>query len=214
MTVALSKGESVSLSKEAPGLIAITVGLYWRVRVPADARRGMRRPRHAQRGMRRPRLGWNPRVTADALLDIDASVFVCGEDGKVRSDADFIFYNNMTGLGGAVQHAGESSWGDDEQIKIDLSKIPDDVERLVFAATIHDADARKQSFGQVGNAFMRVYNNDDDQDLVRYDLLECFSSETAVIFGEICRATAPSGRSRPWARASLAASNTWPRRMA
>lgn len=160
MPISLAKGGNVSLSKEAPGLTAITVGL-----------------------------GWDPRVTDGTEFDLDASVFICNDAGKVRSDADFIYYNNKTGLGGAIQHMGDNRTGagdgDDEQVKIDLSKIPDDVKKLVFAVTIHEADARKQSFGQVGNAFMRVVNDADGKELAKYDLSEDYSTETAMIFGEI-----------------------------
>lgn len=162
MPISLAKGANVSLSKEAPGLAAITVGL-----------------------------GWDPRVTDGTEFDLDASVFICGEDGKVRSDADFIYYNNKSGLGGAVQHAGDNKTGagdgDDEQVKVDLSKVPADVKKLVFAVTIHEADVRKQSFGQVGNAFMRVSNDADGKELAKYDLSEDYSTETAMIFGEIYR---------------------------
>lgn len=162
MAVSLSKGGNVSLTKEAPGLTAITVGL-----------------------------GWDARVTDGAAFDLDASVFICGEDGKVRSDTDFVFYNNKTGAGGAVQHTGDNTTGegdgDDEQVKVDLSKVPTEVKKLVFAVTIHEAESRNQNFGQVSNAFMRVVNSVGGSVLAKYDLSEDYSTETAMIFGEIYR---------------------------
>lgn len=162
MAVSLNKGANVSLSKEAPGLTSITVGL-----------------------------GWDPRVTDGLEFDLDASVFVCGEDGKVRSDSDFIYYNNKLGLNGAIEHTGDNVTGDgdgdDEQVKINLTTIPADVKKLVFGVTIHDASARKQSFGQVSNAFMRVVSDNGGVELAKYDLSEDYSTETAMIFGEIYR---------------------------
>lgn len=162
MPVSLSKGGNVSLSKEAPGLSAITVGL-----------------------------GWDARVTDGADFDLDASAFLLGETGKVRADADFIFYNNKTSSDGSVVHQGDNRTGagegDDEQVFIDLSKIPADVQKVSFAVTIHDAETRKQNFGQVSNAFIRVVNKADDKEIVRYDLSEDYSIETAMIFGELYR---------------------------
>lgn len=162
MAVSLSKGGNVSLSKEAPGLKNVIVGL-----------------------------GWDPRATDGKEFDLDASVFICGEDGKVRSDVDFVFYNNKTGADGSVEHQGDNKTGegegDDEQIKIDLSKVPADVKKLAFAVTIHDAESRQQNFGMVSNAFMRVVNAEDDNELARYDLSEDYSVETAMIFGEVYR---------------------------
>lgn len=162
MAVSLSKGGNVSLSKEAPGLMNIIVGL-----------------------------GWDPRATDGKEFDLDASVFICGEDGKVRSDADFIFYNNKVGADGAVEHQGDNKTGegegDDEQVKIDLSKIQADVKKLAFSVTIHEAASRQQNFGMVSNAFMRIVNSADGKELARYDLSEDYSTETAMIFGEVYR---------------------------
>lgn len=162
MAVSLSKGGNVSLSKEAPGLTQVLVGL-----------------------------GWDARVTDGTDFDLDASVFVCGEDGKVLSDDHFIFYNNKTSPDGSVAHTGDNRTGegegDDEAVKIDLSKVPAEVKKLVFAVTIHDAAARNQNFGQVANAFMRVVNQDGDKEIARYDLSEDYSVETAMIFGEVYR---------------------------
>ena len=162
MAISLSKGGNVSLSKEAPGLANVIVGL-----------------------------GWDPRVTDGAEFDLDASVFVCGEDGKVRSDADFIFYNNKKSADGAIEHLGDNrsgeGEGDDEQVKIDLSKVAADVKKLVFGVTIHDGATRGQNFGQVSNAFMRIVNAAGEQEIARYDLSEDYSVETAMIFGEVYR---------------------------
>ena len=162
MAVSLSKGGNVSLSKEAPGLKGVVVGL-----------------------------GWDARATDGADFDLDASVFVVGENGKVRSDSDFIFYNNPKTSDGSVEHLGDNRTGegegDDEQVKIALDSVPADVKRLVFAVTIHEADARKQSFGQVQNASIRVVNQDGNKEITRYDLSEDFSTETALIFGEVYR---------------------------
>ncbi|MER8785463.1 TerD family protein [Mesorhizobium sp. M0808] len=162
MAVSLTKGSNVSLSKEAPGLTNAIVGL-----------------------------GWDPRATDGAEFDLDASVFIVGESGKVRNDSDFVFYNNKLGADGSIEHTGDNrsgaGEGDDEQVKIDLKKVPADVKRLVFAVTIHDADARKQNFGQVGNAFMRVINASGEVEIARYDLSEDYSIETALIFGEVYR---------------------------
>ena len=158
MAVSLSKGGNVSLSKEAPGLTNAIVGL-----------------------------GWDTRATDGADFDLDAVVFVTGENGMVRSDADFIFYNNKTGAG--VEHMGDNRTGegegDDEQIKVALPSVPADVKKLVIGVTIHDAEQRSQNFGQVSNAFVRVVNADGDAEIVRFDLSEDYSTETAMIFGEL-----------------------------
>ena len=162
MAVSLSKGGNISLSKEAPGLSNVLVGL-----------------------------GWDARVTDGTDFDLDASVFICGENGKVLSDQHFVFYNNMTSPDGSVEHTGDNRTGegegDDEQVKINLSAVPANVKKLVFAVTIHEAAARNQNFGQVANAFMRVVNQDGDRELARYDLSEDYSIETAMTFGELYR---------------------------
>lgn len=162
MAVSLSKGGNVSLSKEAPGLTAIDVGL-----------------------------GWDARVTDGPAFDLDASAFLLNADGKVRSDGDFIFYNNKTSADGSVVHQGDnqsgSGDGDDEVVTIDLTKVPSDVQKIAFSVTIHDADARKQNFGQVRNAYIRVVNKAGGAEITRYDLSEDYSTETAMIFGEIYR---------------------------
>ena len=160
MAVSLSKGGNVSLTKEAPGLSEVLVGL-----------------------------GWDPRVTDGAEFDLDASIFVCGENGKVLDDSSFIFYNNKTSKDGTIQHLGDnrSGEGDDEQAEVKLSGLAGDVKKLVFAVTIHEAESRKQNFGQVSNAFIRVVNKADGKEIARYDLSEDASTETAMVFGELYR---------------------------
>lgn len=162
MPVSLSKGGNVNLSKEAPGLNKISVGL-----------------------------GWDARATDGAAFDLDASAFLLKTDGKVRSDNDFCFYNNKKVADGAVEHAGDNQTGagdgDDENVNVELSKVPADVDKITFAVTIHDAEARRQNFGQVSRAYIRVVNQDGGQELARYDLSEDASVETAMIFGELYR---------------------------
>jgi tellurium resistance protein TerD len=162
MAVSLSKGGNVSLSKSAPSLKKILVGL-----------------------------GWEARVTSGEDYDLDASVFLLGANGKVRQDEDFIFYNQPRSVCGSVEHTGDNRTGagdgDDEAIKIDLEKIPKSIARLVVCVTIHDAEARRQNFGQVSDAFIRIVNRDNDVEIVRFDLSEDYSTETAMIFGEIYR---------------------------
>lgn len=162
MAVSLSKGGNVSLSKTAPSLKRILVGL-----------------------------GWEARVTTGADYDLDASAFLLGETGKVRRDEDFIFYNQIKSQCGSVEHTGDNRTGagagDDEALKIDLEKVPDSIKRIVISVTIDDAEARKQNFGQVSDAFMRIVNLDNDIEIARFDLTEDYSTETAMIFGEIYR---------------------------
>ena len=162
MAVSLAKGGNVSLSKEAPGLTGVRVGL-----------------------------GWDTRVTDGSGFDLDASVFVLNDAGKVRSDADFVFYNNKNGANGAVVHQGDNTTGegsgDDEVVAVSLSQMPADVHKLSFAVTIHDADTRRQNFGMISNAFIRVTNADGGAEIARYDLSEDASTETAMIFGDLYR---------------------------
>ncbi|NLU66072.1 TerD family protein [Streptomyces sp. HNM0574] len=162
MGVSLAKGGNVSLSKEAPGLTAVTVGL-----------------------------GWDVRTTTGADYDLDASALLCGQGGKVVSDQHFVFYNNLTSPDGSVQHTGDNltgeGEGDDESVDVDLAKVPGEVEKIVFPVSIHDAEQRGQSFGQVRNAFIRVVNQADGRELARYDLTEDASTETAMVFGELYR---------------------------
>jgi tellurium resistance protein TerD len=162
MAISLSKGGNVSLSKEDPGLDAIMVGL-----------------------------GWDVRATDGRAFDLDASAFLLGSNGKVRNDADFCFYNNLTAAGGAVAHQGDNRTGegegDDEQIKITLSRLPADVDKVAIVVTIHEGEQNRQSFGQVANAFIRLVNEQSGREVVRYDLTEDASTETAMILGEVYR---------------------------
>ncbi|MCX4445210.1 TerD family protein [Streptomyces sp. NPDC087866] len=162
MGVTLAKGGNVSLSKEAPGLTAVTVGL-----------------------------GWDVRTTTGADHDLDASALLCGEHGKVVSDLHFVFYNNLNSPDGSVQHTGDNltgeGEGDDESINVNLSAVPVEVAKIVFPVSIHDAQSRGQSFGQVRNAFIRVVNQANGVELARYDLSEDASTETAMVFGELYR---------------------------
>jgi len=162
MALSLSKGQNISLTKNDPGLKRAIIGL-----------------------------GWDPRATDGQEFDLDASAFVLGPNGRVRSDADFIFYNQPRTPDGSVEHTGDNRTGagegDDEQIKVNLEKIDPSVDKIAFTVTIHDAQVRRQSFGQVQNAFIRVVNEDTDKEVVRFDLTEDMSTETAMIFGELYR---------------------------
>jgi tellurium resistance protein TerD len=162
MAVSLVKGGNVSLTKEAPTMNIAMAGL-----------------------------GWDARVTDGQGFDLDASVFMVGDDGKVLGDSSFIFFNNKKSVCGSVEHQGDNRTGegdgDDEQVKIELSKVPAEVKKLVFAVTIYDAEARKQNFGMVSNSYMRIFNNDNGTEIARFDLSEDASTETAMIFGELYR---------------------------
>jgi tellurium resistance protein TerD len=162
MAISLNKGANLSLSKTDPTLSNLVVGL-----------------------------GWDVRPTDGQSFDLDASAFMLKNDGKVRTDSDFIFYNQLRSSCGSVEHTGDNLTGqgdgDDESLILQLHKIPLDIERVAVAVTIHDAEARKQNFGQVSNAFMRVVNKDTGTEIARYDLTEDASIETAMIFGEIYR---------------------------
>ena len=162
MALSLSKGGNLSLSKEAPGMTKVLVGL-----------------------------GWDARSTDGQDFDLDASAFLLKADGKVRADSDFIFYNQLKSVDGSVEHTGDNRTGegdgDDEAIKIDLSKVPAEIDKIAITVTIHEADARKQNFGQVRNAFIRLVNQDNNNEVVRYDLAEDASTETAMIFAELYR---------------------------
>ncbi|WP_149182088.1 TerD family protein [Streptomyces sp. TRM49041] len=162
MGVTLTKGGNVSLSKEAPGLTAVVVGL-----------------------------GWDVRTTSGTDYDLDASALLLNDSGRVLSDRHFVFYNNLTSPDGSVEHTGDNltgeGEGDDESIKVDLAAVPAEVTRVVFPVSIHDADNRGQSFGQVRNAFIRVVNQTGGAELARYDLSEDAATETAMVFGELYR---------------------------
>jgi tellurium resistance protein TerD len=160
--VSLVKGGNVSLSKEAPGLTNVVVGL-----------------------------GWDVRSTTGADYDLDASAIMLDTRGKVLSDRHFVFFNNLVSPDGTVEHTGDNLTGegdgDDESIKVALAAMSPDVDKIVFAVSIYDADARRQNFGQVSNAFIRVVNADDGRELTRFDLSEDASTETAMVFGELYR---------------------------
>ncbi|MCX4749313.1 TerD family protein [Kitasatospora sp. NBC_01287] len=162
MGVSLSKGGNVSLTKEAPGLTAVLVGL-----------------------------GWDARTTTGAEFDLDASALLCTEQGKVAKDSDFVFFNNLKSQDGSVEHTGDNltgeGEGDDEVIKVDLSAVPASIAKIVFPVSIYDAETRLQSFGQVRNAYIRVVNQSGGQEIARYDLSEDASTETAMVFGELYR---------------------------
>jgi len=162
MAISLQKGGNVNLSKEAPGLKDVHIGL-----------------------------GWDTRATDGSAFDLDASAFMLKADGKVRGDSEFIFYNNLKSTDGSVVHQGDNltgaGEGDDEVVHVDLTKVPAEVDKIAFTVTIHEAEARRQSFGQVSNAFIRVVNRADNKELARYDLTEDGSTETALIFGELYR---------------------------
>jgi tellurium resistance protein TerD len=163
MAVSLAKGQKVDLTKTNPGLTQIKVGLGWDTN----------------------------KYDGGFDFDLDAAAFLLGESGKVTSDADFVFYGNTEHASGSVKHHGDNKTGagegDDEAISIDLSKIPAGVSKIDFTVTIHEADERKQNFGQVSNAYIRVLNDASSEELIRYDLGEDFSVETAVIVAELYR---------------------------
>ncbi len=163
MAVSLTKGQKVDLTKSNPGLKHILIGLGWDTN----------------------------KYDGGSAFDLDSAAFLLGANGKVASDADFIFYSNLQHSSGSVQHMGDNTTGegdgDDEQIKIDLSMVPADIQKIDFTVTIYEADTRKQNFGQVSNAYIRVVNADSGEELIRYDLGEDFSIETAVVVAEIYR---------------------------
>jgi tellurium resistance protein TerD len=162
MALSLQKGGNLSLSKTDPSLSKILIGL-----------------------------GWDERSTDGTSFDLDASAFLLTASGKVRGDADFIFYNQLKSTDGSVEHTGDNRTGqgdgDDESMKVDLSKVPSENTKVAFTVTIHDAEARRQNFGQVANAFIRVVNDATGTEIVRYDLAEDYSTETAMVFGELYR---------------------------
>lgn len=163
MPVCLTKGQKVSLTKGNPGLKKVVVGLGWDVNA----------------------------FDTGAEFDLDGSAFLLNENGKVNKNEDFVFYGNLTHESGSVVHQGDNRTGvgegDDEQIKIDLSKVPVNVQRIAFTVTIYDCETRRQNFGQVSNAFVRIYNEETGEELLRYDLGEDFSIETSAVFGELYR---------------------------
>lgn len=164
MGVSLSKGGNVSLTKAAPGLTAVTVGL-----------------------------GWDVRSTTGSDFDLDASAILVDAAGKVTGDKDFVFFNNLASADGSVKHLGDNltgaGEGDDEQVNVDLATVPGAVDKIVFPVSIYDAESRSQSFGQVRNAFIRIVNQAGGAELARYDLSEDASTETAMVFGELYRSS-------------------------
>jgi tellurium resistance protein TerD len=162
VSVSLSKGGNVSLSKQAPGLTAVVVGL-----------------------------GWDPRTTTGADFDLDASAIMLDMNGRVLSDGHFVFFNNLKSPDGSVEHMGDNltggGEGDDEQIKVGLTTVPEECGKVVFPVSIYEAEQRQQNFGQVRNAFIRIVNQADNSEIARYDLTEDAATETAMIFGEIYR---------------------------
>ncbi len=165
MAISLQKGGNVNLSKEAPGLTKMVVGL-----------------------------GWDTRSTDGAAFDLDGAVFLLNTTGKVRSDSDFVFYNNLKSVDGSVTHSGDNRTGagdgDDETVTVDLSQVPADVDKIAVCVTIHEADQQRQNFGQVSKAFVRCVNANGNTEIARYDLSEDGSTEAAMIFGEVYRAGA------------------------
>ena len=163
MPINLTKGQKVDLTKGNPGLKNMMVGLGWDVNA----------------------------FDSGAAFDLDAAAFMLGENGKCPTDKEFVFYGNLEHASGGVKHMGDNltgeGEGDDEQIQIDLSKIPSTVARIAFTVTIYDAEVRRQNFGQVSNAFIRIVDESNGQELIRYDLGEDFSIETAVVVGELYR---------------------------
>ena len=162
MGVSLTKGGNISLTKQAPNLASVVVGL-----------------------------GWDPRTTSGADFDLDASAIMADDNGKAVSDRHFVFFNNLKSPDGSVEHSGDNltggGEGDDEQIKVSLTDVPAVVDKIVFPVSIYEADSRGQNFGQVRNAFIRIVNQADNNELARYDLTEDASTETAMIFGELYR---------------------------
>lgn len=162
MPVNLSKGGNVNLTKAAPGLRGVVVGL-----------------------------GWDARATDGATFDLDSTSFLLTTAGKVRSNADFIYYNNTRSACGSVEHGGDNQTGagdgDDETMRVNLPIVPAEVERIAFCVTIHEAEVRRQNFGMVSRAYIRVMDAGSGAELARYDLSEDASIETAMIFGELYR---------------------------
>ena len=163
MTLSISKGKNVSLAREAPGLTDVHVGLGWdEIAQPSGEH-----------------------------FDLNASAFMLTAERRVRTPADFIFYNHLEADDGSIEHTGDNRTGkgpgDDESLKVRLLKVPPDVQSIVLTVTIHDAEARGQNFGMVKNAFIRIVDNSSGREIVRFDLTEDMSAETAIIFGELCR---------------------------
>ena len=163
MAITLSKGQKVSLTKGNPGLKHIVVGLGWDTN----------------------------KYDGGFDFDLDSAAFLLDENGKVNADTDFVFYNNLKHSSGAVEHLGDNLTGegdgDDEQVKVDLSLVPQNISKIAFTVTIHEALERRQNFGQVSNSYVKVIDEDTNQELLNYELGEDFSIETAIVVCEIYR---------------------------
>ena len=163
MAITLSKGQKVSLTKGNPDLKHIVVGLGWDTN----------------------------KYDGGFDFDLDSAAFLLDENGKVNADTDFVFYNNLKHSSGAVEHLGDNLTGegngDDEQVKVDLSLVPQNISKIAFTVTIHEALERRQNFGQVSNSYVRVIDEDTNQELLNYELGEDFSIETAIVVCEIYR---------------------------
>lgn len=163
MAITLVKGQKIDLSKESPGLKKAIIGLGWDVN----------------------------KYDGHFDFDLDASAFLVGENNKVNNDLDFIFYNNLNHSSGFVSHTGDNRTGegegDDEQIVIDFESAPANIHKVAITVTIHDAEARSQNFGQIANAFVRLEDQMTGKEILRYDLTEDFSIETAIVVCEIYR---------------------------
>lgn len=165
MSISLSKGQKISLSKEDPSLKKIIVGLGWDTN----------------------------KYSGGYDLDLDASCFELGANDKITKDSDFIYYGNLDSTDGAIHHTGDdttggnSAEGDDEQIIVDLTKVPDNIQKIAFTATIYAANKRNQNFGQVSNAYVRLVNENTGNEVIRYNLGEDFSIETAIVICEVYR---------------------------
>ena len=163
MPINLTKGQKVDLTKGNPGLKKIMVGMGWDVY----------------------------QFVYWADFDLDAAAFLLGENGKTPTEKEFVFYGNLEHPSGAVKHMGDNltgdGEGDDEQVSVDLSKVPANIQKIAFTVTIYDADVRHQNFGQVSNAFIRIVDETNNQEIIRYDLGEDFSIETAIVVGELYR---------------------------
>ncbi len=161
MPISLQKGQKVSLTKDNPGLTRVVVGLGWDVN----------------------------QFDTGGSFDLDAAAFLLTDAGKVSKSEDFVFYGNLNHPSGSVQHLGDNLTGagdgDDEQIKVNLAAVPENITKIAFTVTIYEAEARRQNFGQINNAFIRIYNEETGEELLRYDLGEDFSIETAAVFGEL-----------------------------
>lgn len=163
MAISLVKGQKIDLTKTNPGMTKAIIGLGWDTN----------------------------KYSGGSAFDLDASAFLLDQNGKALRDDDFIFYNNLKGRNDCLIHTGDNRTGegegDDEQLKIDFSKVPAEIHKIAITVTIHDAEARQQNFGQVSNAFVRVVNEETNQEILRYDLAEEFSIETAIVVCELYR---------------------------